>query len=367
MKSRLLVRLEADIGSALNSVAADCLRCERAAYLARLGGFAEASREIAAVQQDHARNPNAAVSAWSSFAEAMVSYYSNLGALAIDKMKRSYALSKAVGLQPLQALASAWLAQFSYVRMDVPAMAKFVVEAMVLAGPEDRPARARANLVIAQGYDQGGRYDLARSWYASARYHAANDGDDATLSALMWNMATLRVAALQQTAATGPIDMAEAERVLLCAESSAHFDEMLGVQSLQSLQPILRAQVCSFLGRTDEALRLYEKHLVDALRDGLSPIEGLLIADRAWCRFRIGQRGEALRDAAEAEICLGKEGLFVDRAAGYSSLVALYDAVGDASAAYRNETLAGVAWNGHALDQARLIEAMDLAFATATA
>jgi tetratricopeptide (TPR) repeat protein len=367
MKSRLLVRLEADIGSALNSVSADCLRCERAAYLARLGAFAEASREIAVVQQNHARHPNAAVSAWSSFAEAMVSHYGHLGALAIDKMKRSYALSKAVGLQPLQALASAWLAQFSYARMDVPAMAKFVVEAMVLAGPEDRRARARANLVIAQGYDQGGRYDLARSWYASARYHAANDGDDATLSALMWNMASLRVAALQQSAAAGPIDIAEAERALLGAESSAHFDEMLGVKSLQPLQPILRAQVCSLLGRTDEALGLYEKHLADALRDGLSPIEGVLVADRAWCRFRSGQRGEALRDAAEAEICLAREGLFVDRAAGHSSLVAFYDAAGDASAAYRHETLAESAWKGHGLDQVRLVEAMDLAFATAVA
>jgi hypothetical protein len=221
--------------------------------------------------------------------------------------------------------------------------------------------------VIAQGYDQGGRYDLARSWYASARYHAANDGDDATLSALMWNMASLRVAALQQAAAIGPIDVAEAERVLLSAESSAHFDEMLGVQSLQSLQPILRAQVCSLLGRTHEALRLYEKHLADALREGLSPIEGVLVADRAWCRFRVDQRDEALRDAADAEICLAKEGLFIDRAAGYSSLVALYDAAGDASAAYRQETLACAAWKGHRLDQAKLVEAMDQAFATATA
>jgi hypothetical protein len=73
-----------------------------------------------------------------------------------------------------------------------------------------------------------------------------------------------------------------------------------------------------------------------------------------------------LRDAADAEICLAKGGLFIDRAAGYTSLVVLYDAVADASAAYRQETLANAAWEGHSLDQARLIEAMELAFATAT-
>jgi hypothetical protein len=366
MKSRLLIRLEADIGRALNSVDSDCLRCERAAYLARLGGFTEAAREIAAVQQGRVQQRHAAVSAWSSFAEAMVSHYGDLGMLAVDKMKRSYALSKAIGLQPLQALASAWLAHFAYVRMDVPAMTQFVVEAMSLADPEDRRTRARANLVIAQGYDQGGRHDLARSWYTSARYHATHDGDDATLSALMWNMASLRVANLQQAAAASPIDVAAGEQALLSAESSAHFDEMLGVQSLQSLQPILQAQIYSLLGRTDEALRLYEKHLDAALREGLSPVEGVLLADRAWCRFRAGQKAGALREAAEAEACLAREGLFVDRAAGHSSLVALYDAAGDASAAFRHETLAAKAWEGHARVQARLVDAMDLAFATAT-
>ena len=98
MKSRLLIRLEADIGRALTYIAADCLRCERASYLARSGEVQLAAREVAAVQRRHSRDPNAATSAWSSFAEAMVCHGVARDRLAIDKMKRSHALSRAAVL-----------------------------------------------------------------------------------------------------------------------------------------------------------------------------------------------------------------------------------------------------------------------------
>ena len=365
MKSRLLGRLDADIAAAAQPVAADCLRCERAAYLARVGDFDQAAQALNTVQQRHRARPNAAISAWLSLADALVSHYSDMGPLARDKMKRAHALSAAAGLKPLQALSAAWLAHLDYLRMDAPALARRAAEALGLAAADHHAARARANLVVAQSYHEGGRLDLARPWYDRAHRHATTEGDDATLSAMMWNMASLRVAHARQSEACGPGPAAAGEHALLSAESTAHFDAMLGVRSLRALQPILRAQICTLLGQTDAALALYEEHLAPALAQGMAPAEGSLRADRAWCRLRAGHPSAAQADAAAAEASLALPGQFGDRAPGHSRLVQVYEALGDNDAARRHAQFAAHAWEGHRIDQAKLLDALNREFAVA--
>ena len=373
VKSRLLSRLDADIATAAQPLAADCLRCERAAYLARLGDSDQATRELAAVQQRHQGRPQAAISAWLSLADALVSHYRDMGPLARDKMKRAHAMSAAAGLQPLQALSAAWLAHLDYLCMDAPAMARHAAEALKLAGDDHHAARARANLVVAQSYHEGGRLDLARPWYDRAHRHATTEGDDATLSAMIWNMASLRVAAARQAEACGPAGAeglgpapaASGEYALLSTESTAHFDAMLGVRSLRALQPTLRAQICTLLGQTDTALALYEEHLAAALGQGMATVEGSLRADRAWCRLQAGHTQGARDDAAEAAASLASPGLFGDRAPGHSRLVQVYEMLGDAEAARRHAQFAVRAWEGHRADQARLVAALDREFAAA--
>ena len=368
MKSRLLSRLDAEIAAATQPLAADGLRCERAAYLARLGDFDQATRELAAVRHFHQSRPNAAVSAWLSLADALVSHYRDMGPQARDKMKRAHAMSAAAGLQPLQALSAAWLAHLDYLRMDAPALARHAAEALKLASDDHHAARARANLVVAQSYHEGGRFDLARPWYDRAHRHATAEGDDATLSAMMWNMASLRVAAARQAEACAPAGAedggrAASDHALLSAESTAQFDAMFGVRSLRALQPILRAQVCTLLGQTDAALTLYEEHLAAALGQGMATVEGSLRADRAWCRLRAGLAQGAHEDAAAAEASLAAPGLPGDRAPGHSRLVQVHEALGDFEAARRHAEFAARAWQDHRADQALLVSALDREFA----
>lgn len=355
MKSRLLSRLEADIRSAADPLAADCLRCERAAYLARLGEVEEATRELAALRQCYGPNPQPALSAWVHLADGLIGHYTNLAPGARDKLARAHALSAAAGLKPLQALSAAWLAHFEYLRLDVAALARRAGEALSLARPDHHAAQARARLVVAQSYHEGGRYDLARPWYDQARHHATTEGDDATLSAMLWNIASLHVAAARQLEAAGsPVDA----QARLSAESTGHFDAMLGVRSLRALQPILRAQAYTVLGRTDEALALFDAHLAEALDQGMREVEGVLLADRAWCRLRAGHLPGARGDAGAALACLAIPGSHCDRAPGHSRLAQVYVVLGETDAAMRQRELAVQAWAGHAADQSRLIEAL---------
>jgi hypothetical protein len=362
MKSRLLIRLELDIKEAAHSIAADCLRCERAGYLARVGDFDEAARELSAIQQRYEFSPEASISAWLSLADALVSHYSDMGPLALDKLKRAYALSAAAGLKPLQALSAAWLAHIDYLRVDASATARHAAEALTISHLDHHSARARAHLVVAQAYHEGGRFDLARPWYDRVRFHVTAEGDDATLSAMMWNMASLRMAALREAQACGSAEVDAGEHALLSADSTAHLDDMLGVRSLRSLQPILRAQICTLLGQTDEALPLFESHLSEALQQGMGAVEGALLADRAWCRLQASQKRAAREDADAASICLDAEGTNTDRAPGHSRLAQVYKALGEVDLAKRQEKLASLAWEGHRVEQAAMVSALNAAF-----
>jgi hypothetical protein len=359
MKSRLLSRLDTDIRGAPHELAADCLRCERAAYLARLGRFDDARSEIDALRRRYGQQPTTSISAWLHLAEALVGHYTDLGPHARDKLARAHALSAAAGLKPLQALSAAWLAHLDYLAMDPAAMVRRATEALALASADHHAALARVKLVIAQSYHEAGRYDRAQPWYQQARRHATADGDDATLSAMMWNMASLRVAAWRQLAARGAPAADSEMNLLLGAESTAHFDAMIGVRSLSALQPILRAQVCSLLGRSTEALALFEAHLDEARRQGMEPVAGILLADRAWCRLQSHNPIAAGVDARAAAAALDLPGSACDRAPGHSRLVQVFDALGDAAAARRQHALGAAAWAALENDQGRLIAALD--------
>ena len=359
MKSRLLVRLESEIRSAPSGSLADCLRCERAAYLARHGDVTEATSELGEVRERHdASRPRLRVYAWLNLAEGLIGHANHAGPRVREKLARAHALSGAADLRPLRALASAWLGHLDYLGKNATGIAKHVAESLAMALPDHHGAHARAALVVAQSYDEGGRYDMARRWYARAHWHATEEGDDAALSAILWNMASLRVAAWRQAEASGS-PATPGRHALASAESAALFDRLSGVGTRLALQPILRAQACTLIGRTDEALVLFEAGLAPALAQGLAPIEGVLLADRAWCRLRAGRLDAARADARAAATALALPGSHGERAPGHSRLAQVHAGLNDAALAREHQRLAVERWAGHRSDQARVVAALD--------
>lgn len=360
--SRLLRRLETGILTAPSARAADCLRCERAAYRARLGDLGAARSELEAVRATHAASttPKLTISIWLHFAEALIAHYANLAPEAHDGLSRAYALSSAAALRPMQALSAAWLAHFEYRRMNVGATARLAAEALLIAEPDHHAAQSRAKLVVAQAYHEAGRFDLARPWYDEARRHASTEGDDATLGAIMWNMAWLEYTNLRQAQALGlAVGESAAQNATAWAESSANFDALIGLDSLQSLQPILKAQILAAGGRTDESLALLDAHLDLARAEGIGYLDGVLLADRAWCLARAGRSAEAFAAAEEAAAALTRRGQPGDRASGYSRLAEVFDALHDERRAAAQRLHAERAWKLHIETQAALLAALD--------
>ena len=361
MTSRLLSRLESDIRGAPDALTADCLRCERAAYLARLGDGAAAAKELADVQRRHAARPDAAVSGWVHFAQALVDHFGSQAPQSQERMKRAHALGTAAGVRSLQAFSAAWLGQFDYRAMRPEPMARYAALALELAAPEHHAARSRASLVVAQAYHDGGLFERARPWYDAAHRHATKDGDDTTLSAIMSNKTSLHIVELQQLEGFGMPQGAPAIQARASVESHARFEAAFGISSLSERSPMLHAQAHTLLGDTDQALALFERHLDAALTQGMDCIEGNLRADRAWCRLRDRQLPAARADAELAEQALLRPCSLSDRAAAHDRLRQVFDEFGDEPRAQRHAALAHQAWGEYRALQVRMVDAMDRA------
>lgn len=354
MPMRLLARLDAAIAAAPDPFDADCLRVERACYLVRQGHYEPATTELDAIRGKYDARPSPSISAWLSLADGLMSHFSEVGGAARDKMRRAHALSAAGRLMPLHALSSAWLSHMDYNRYDFESMLRHMSEALQIAHADHHAARSRANLVAAMALHFAGRLDLAQPWYARARAHANAESDDATVSAIMFDMASLRATNLRQATLSSPGgSVAEGEHALMGTDSSIHFDQMVGAASLAPLLPNLRAQVLALQGEPAQALALYEVHLSAAR--GISRMRSCMLSDQAWCRMQVGQVEAARADALEAEASLGDDTQIDDTAATHSRLAQVFAALDDAPTAQRHKILAAQAWQDFRALQARIV------------
>lgn len=364
-QSRLLARLDGALARTRHPVEAACLRAERAGFLARLGHLDAARATVQALHAQFDTQPHAAVSSWLCLVEGwLLQAEAGGGAGARDRFKRAQALSAAAGLAPLQALSAAWLAHLAYLADDVDDMVRHVSLALGLAAPHQHDARARACMVVALGYDFAECPDRAQPWYLRAREHANADGDETTLSALNHNIASHRAHHAMQAAlfGSGADVHGQARQALAGTEATGNFDDLVGARSPDAVLPLQRAGLASLQGRHAEALSLYERHLEDGCRQGLARLAAPCLADAAGCRWQLGDRAGAARDAQAAAARLAAVTMQADdRAMTHARLATLFKLLEDADAHARHAASARDDWAAHRRLQARWLEALDTA------
>jgi hypothetical protein len=358
--SRLLLRLNADIAAEKNPFRADLFRAERAAYQARRGYSVESKKDLADLHDRYDRRPIAEMSAWISLAEGLLGFHGDPGHSAQDKLRRARALSEAAGLTQLEALSSAWLAQIDYLRLDLSSMSKNLVAARQLADQDNHSAHARAALVIAQGFHTSMQLSRALPWYDLCRKHAVIQGDDSTLSALMHNMAWIRATNMRNASLTGSSDDGEGQHVWAAAESTWSFDKLTGAANLDSYVPLLHAQILTMRGEFESAIELYGHHISTSVRQGLGRLEGLFLADLAFCRASLGQLDAAQPDATRALHMLNQPGNCDDRAPGFSRLSQVFRLIGDTQSTNICDESASALWDEFRRTCLALSSALDL-------
>jgi tetratricopeptide (TPR) repeat protein len=356
MISRLLNTLDARIKTARDPVENACLRGEKAALLARQGRLDAARAELRDLRSRFDGRPHAAVSAWASLAEGLVAYFEDLNASARDKFKRAHALSQFFKSPAIEALSAAWLAQTDYLNSDFESMTRHLVASFQIAPVDLHSARSRASLVVAEAYHWAERLDLALPWYGLARQHATAEGDDASLSALMHNMAWLRTAQARRHSVFGEPDVVQTRHARLGAESIDRFDALIGTASLGSLVPVLRSQVHILDGEFDQALDILALHMDSARKQGMDRMACVMYSDAAWCKVQIGDINGARSDAGLALACVTDDTDIDDMAMTHSRLAQIYTAIGETDESKAHRALADSAWRAHMNRQAQLLD-----------
>ena len=341
--SRLLTRLDDAIAKAGDSPEGDCLRAERAIYLARLGRIEDARRIVEGLKITRQRRLSFLVSGWTTLADAIVEYFADASLGARDKLLRAQALAASAGLGELGSLCSAWLSQLDFSGLRLREMDKNLRRALSEA-PGYRASRGRAHLVVAQALHFGRRFDLARNFYTSARQDAIDDGDELATGAIIYNMAWHWLLELRQSVLRDGVE-GEERLLFLNEQSMRSHDEFLGVSAFGELQPMLRAEALSLTGRPEEALSLY-KDALDSIKLGaIGRWRGHFLADYAWCKARVGDTEGAVETAAASIEAIDDQLQLDDLAAAHSSLALLYESLGDPSRANFYREHAASAWS----------------------
>jgi len=121
------------------------------------------------------------------------------------------------------------------------------------------------------------------------------------------------------------------------------------------------ATMASLQGQYGHALALYEKHLADAQKQGLERLTANYLADIAWCRWNVGDRHGASRDAKAAAASIDTGMHLDDRATAHGRLGSLLKLLGDEDAALRHAAQGRECWEAHRKFQAQVLQAVEAA------
>jgi tetratricopeptide (TPR) repeat protein len=249
---------------------------------------------------------------------------------ALDRIRRADGIAVAFDSSRARATCAAWFAHIQFNLSDFGAMQQHLERAMNEADPNDHQALSRASLVLADAYHYSGHFTLGRPWYDTTRFHATAEGDEATISAMLYNVAAFRAANVLLADALGACLPEEAHRAKMEASSAASYDAAIGTRSFESLTVLLSGQLLLVDRSEHDAFARLSSIEPSALP---ARLRAVLLSDLALCSVRLGRSGDARAYSQAALKEFGAELDDDDAAYAWSRLSAVHVMLGDSDAA----------------------------------
>lgn len=297
MNSRLLETLLAEARSSTDRDAWARAMCRAASTYARQGHTDEALSAIGGVRAAYGKDLSAPGGVWLMLSEGILHFFQGRWKESFDRTRRAHAIAFAMNVEEAKPTCSAWMAHIDFNELRFESMVKHLRDALTLARPDDHQALARASLIVADVINYCGDFQLARPWYEKTRLHATAEGDQATLSALMHNMAAFLTGNIRLADAFGQTSAAEVKHALMQANSAWNYDSAIGTASMQTLVPLLQGQLLTVQAEHEAAYRMLSSIDRVALESKSIP---LLLVDMAWSLVAQGRISDAAPIAEEA-------------------------------------------------------------------
>lgn len=223
-ESNLLEAIRAEVTELGRSV----FQLAWAAYRVRIGDVSAARGVVADVRLRYSNNYNAQIFAHINFVEGLCEFFENGIDSAIPKLIRSGALANGCPAgDDLPGLVRAWLAGLHRNRGNWQSMTDFLISAAGYREGLSSEAICRLSLVAADAFQEIEAYVEAARWYGLAHQHAIASGDDAALSAILYNRAAIRIFNLRlEEVRGGQIDTFES-RIALEAASAKNYTQYI--------------------------------------------------------------------------------------------------------------------------------------------
>lgn len=338
---RALVELQAEARNALTDSDRWLALVKIAGVLARLGRIDEANALIAQLRaQNEGYEPR--LSTRIIFSEGLVAHFGSLDAHRTqDRFKRAHALSIALGDKSMASASAAWMADVEFRAGNIGAAANYIQAAFEGSTAQDHETRGRACMVLADLMSWSGMIDKGRGWYKRARSHAVSMGDVGLQSSILFNSVSFRVAELVFNDSfderPGPSSYTLRQEV----ESVGNLDAGLGISTLSTMVPALKAELACVFGEFQVARQVFSSIIDHVERDGQLRLLPKYLAERAHCNAAIG-------DLEKAEADIRSTQAHVDECSDLDDLAVVHARIGKAL------TLAGKSREGQVeLDCAR--------------
>ena len=326
--------------------------CRASTHFARHGMMKEAMKAISVVRDHFGKEVPQEITSWLLLAEGVIHYFKVQTREAYERISQAYSLAVESKSEIVLPICAAWLANIEYYDCAYDSMAIHLEEAIRLAKPDDHQAHARAALTLADAYHVAGEYELARPWYFKARNRAADDGDTATLSAMLLNVAAVRASNVRIADTFGFESTKEANRAALEAASSRHYDHAIDTLGLDFLAKMLRGVIFTIQKKYPEAIEIFSEVDTSKLQKQMhSPY----YVDIAWCYINQQNADEAGMYFRLAEKTLSDIAEADDLAYTLSRLSQISKIQGQPEEAAKYKEQADVALKSHRLFQAQML------------
>lgn len=300
MTSRLLQALEENIRTTTDRGIWARSVCRQAEILGRQGDTSSAQQVLSQVRPQFGSALTPEVATWLMLTEGILGLYSGAADMGVARMRAAYAVATAMERCTARPTCAAWMALYCLNTRRFDEMSGFLAESLKLADADDHQARARASLVLADGFHFGGRFDLGRPWYDRARNHAAKEGDESAISAMLHNIAAFRTSNLKLADALGAQLVDQARHASMEAASAAAYDRAIGTKSFEQFIPHVTAQLHMLEKRYAEADLVLAGIEVSGLPRRVHAVH---YADHATCALhlnRLDQLEELVQSARDA-------------------------------------------------------------------